>query len=464
MSSNETKFTIGIDDKTKADWNILVKSFESGSNQVVGEIDKVGGAMKRTGQESNKLKEYLRSERQENRMHSFFYRELSGVVGSAAMALTMFSSASGESSKKTRELSQALNAGFAGFSAVNFLLSGFRTLNPMIGLAASAVGGLGMTLLQLDKDVKELTVFDKIAELYMKAGFYGLSDETLIKQKQYLTTQKEIAEAGINTSNVITIYGKRIGWLTDLLSKDNKEQKASAEMYKKLINAIDVALEQSANKDVDNQKKQIDILKERYEILSRFKGLVMPAGRMEFYETQKTVGGDWKSQFEKQLPSEKGVHVQSVDKLSDSLKENMTWFDEFAVSAEDAFKRVELSGKNAGEMVAQSIGGFSDAMAASMFGATDAIEKYFENMLMRIASMLIESAIFKLLGMVAGGPLGIVTGVIGGSAPVTKAAPTSIVVNVQAMDAGSFASFTSQKKIQSVMAAALNNYNRKGWR
>jgi hypothetical protein len=109
--------------------------------------EEVGRKIAGVAKEQNTLKQFVREQRTEQRMQTFLFREAAGAALVLANAL-------GNTSKEARQMTNALNAGFATFQGIDFVLG--RALGPL-GLVLGALAGVAAAMATVTNNSENMT-------------------------------------------------------------------------------------------------------------------------------------------------------------------------------------------------------------------------------------------------------------------------------------------------------------------
>jgi hypothetical protein len=130
--------------------------------------EEVGRKIAGVAKEQNTLKQFVREQRTEQRMQTFLFREAAGAALVLANAL-------GNTSKEARQMTNALNAGFATFQGIDFVLG--RALGPL-GLVLGALAGVAAAMATVTNNSENMTKaieeFSRRTESLDLAGKVGL--------------------------------------------------------------------------------------------------------------------------------------------------------------------------------------------------------------------------------------------------------------------------------------------------
>jgi len=156
---DEATQTIGKIQSEIRELNKQLKNVEIGSetfNQLKNQIqesEKVLAQAKEGigsyGREQNKLTDFIKTQRQEQRQQNFLFNQGKDVIGSAAIALSLFSNSTGDSDKEMKKFSDSLNKGFITFQGLDFML---KSIPGPWGMAISIAGGLAAAIFSIGKE------------------------------------------------------------------------------------------------------------------------------------------------------------------------------------------------------------------------------------------------------------------------------------------------------------------------
>jgi hypothetical protein len=103
-------------------------------------IDKAGAA-------TDDFTKFIKTQRQENRLQNFVFRESMGAVSSLAFGMIALTSATGSNSKATQQLNRVFTSTFASFQGVSFGLQALNLVSPQVATGIGAIVAVGVGLL-----------------------------------------------------------------------------------------------------------------------------------------------------------------------------------------------------------------------------------------------------------------------------------------------------------------------------
>jgi len=152
MAERQFQYGIGVDDKGSLVFNKFKKLVADGNREIEASTQRVIQGTKRHGEETNRLSEFIRKQRSEQREQNFLMRQGKDVIGAASVGLGLFSNTAGQSDETMKKLTNSLNQGFVTFQGLDFLLAAVP--GPW-GVAAAAIGGVAASLLSMGKESEE---------------------------------------------------------------------------------------------------------------------------------------------------------------------------------------------------------------------------------------------------------------------------------------------------------------------
>jgi len=170
-----------------------------------GALSKAKEGIGRYGQEQNKLKNFIREERMEQRQQTFMFNQLKDVAGTAAIGLSLLGNVGGESMKK---LSGALNQGFIAFQGLDFLLKGVA--GPW-GIAISVIGGVASALLSFSQESSKAK--DELAKLDVQLINILFRMGEVSKEAKITVLEQQIASAQLR---LLDLNKASIDWVATM--------------------------------------------------------------------------------------------------------------------------------------------------------------------------------------------------------------------------------------------------------
>jgi len=170
-----------------------------------GALSKAKEGIGRYGQEQNKLKNFIREERMEQRQQTFMFNQLKDVAGTAAIGLSLLGNVGGESMKK---LSGALNQGFIAFQGLDFLLKGVA--GPW-GIAISVIGGVASALLSFSQETSKAK--DELAKLDVQLINILFRMGEVSKEAKITVLEQQIASAQLR---LLDLNKASIDWVATM--------------------------------------------------------------------------------------------------------------------------------------------------------------------------------------------------------------------------------------------------------
>lgn len=190
MADGKIEYTISATDQATAVYKKWKAEVETGNKAISGSFVDASGKVQQYGREVNKVTDYVRTQRAEQRQQNFFINEMRDAVSVAGLAVNVFANTLGQGNASIKNLTNGLNAGivaFQGINAVTGLLPG-----PW-GMALSVIGGVAAALVTVGTESDETKKRLKSLEEQVIAVRINLGE--LPKTAMLAFKQMQLAEA-----------------------------------------------------------------------------------------------------------------------------------------------------------------------------------------------------------------------------------------------------------------------------
>jgi hypothetical protein len=240
-------------------------------------------AIKTHGKEVDKLTQLYRTERAENRMRNFMFREGREVVMMLSLAMMTLTSSSEDASGSAKKLNAALMSGFSTYMATDFAIKGIATALGMtpggwaaaLTLVVGLIAGFTSAMKENNEEIrKQKGLIVDIAELKSKLGLgtkeelkLAIQQEISALEQQRSTLQlkttdwKKIFQPFIQAGKSFYYYVWELPFQQGYLKFGQKIAEALGfKTYKKEPDVIPEKVDEEAvTKDLELQKKILDL-------------------------------------------------------------------------------------------------------------------------------------------------------------------------------------------------------------
>ena len=160
-------------------------------------------ALQKHGQEVNRLTEFYKTHKSEQREMAFYARGSREAVNALSFGFLALMGSQDDASESTKKLNKGMMEGFAAFQGLNFLLAGMGA-GPW-GMAVAAIAGVSIALVKLTGSTNDYAEAQKIANQVESDWLAGVNLPTLQRESDIsdllLSKKKEdlyVAEAKVN--------------------------------------------------------------------------------------------------------------------------------------------------------------------------------------------------------------------------------------------------------------------------
>lgn len=175
MSEREIAYIISARDEASEMFKRLNAAAEKSGMSIKEVMDEASKALDKTGNATNKLTNFIKEQRSENRQQNFLLRESVGAFGAVATALTIFSNTAGAGSQQVKVLTDSVNAGVGAFQGFNFALGALGISGP-IGMAIAAIGAIAIAIQTMKARSQENNSELRNSELALSKVRYELGE------------------------------------------------------------------------------------------------------------------------------------------------------------------------------------------------------------------------------------------------------------------------------------------------
>ena len=458
MALGELEFVI----KVRQDLDRQIAALKG---QVAPAAADMGRAFDKTGKSVSGLTQFVREQRQEQRLQNFLFREGTQVMGAASVALTVFGVASADASEKTKQINSSLNQGFIAFQGVSFLLA---RVNPALGLTVAALAGLGATVLSLKKDadtakdaIESITKLSEAISKLDPSNVGALTDyyRELVRiqgEAKAAEAVKDVIALNAATTALNATLGRGAGdigvWLGQLLGviPATEQTIAAANRLRQII--LDPVLvtattdEKLQSNAVARAKSISELIKLNDETNKSVQGLVPMQTKINqtiFDRIQlfKLLGREEFLRLtdqERELKNaERLAQLQAgvrpvPETRSQSLDTSNLFNDTSQGQLITQLGQLGITAENVNNQIVNSTQGAAAVITGAMFGATQSTEQFFLTMAKNIIATLVEDLLKRgilalLSSLIPGaafiGPL-LADGSTGGNRTATSRVPT----------------------------------------
>ena len=169
-----------------------------------GAVDSARSNFERYANTTDRATAFMREQRKEQRLQSFYLRETQQALGAVSLGLSVFGAAAGSSSGDINKLSNSLNQGFAAFQGFSFLLSGF---SGPVGIGIAALGGLSAAFLSMNQQAKEGEV--RLQDLDIRLNNLRVSIGDISKGAQLAFLNAELLKTKLH---MVNLQNSTIDW------------------------------------------------------------------------------------------------------------------------------------------------------------------------------------------------------------------------------------------------------------
>ena len=297
----------------------VAEDAKAAGNDINKSFNDANVALDRHGKEINKITQFYKNQRGEQRQQTFFYREGLGSINALSFGLMSLISTTSEGDKEQQKFNKSLAQGFAAFQGLDFLLAGMGA-GPL-GMAAAGVAGIATAVISATKETVDYNKLLKEQEEHLKniINFYNTYENQLKgnatdnvklsnEERRVLEAKREVLSQVINAQT----KGEK-----DVQIIINDVGKTTAQ-----VSAMEQAANEATGKTLEQNKKAYqdinDLLKVRQMAINTttVKGKdLTPKALEEQAKEQARLDAEW---FGGRLATQK-----AIDELADkSFKEN----------------------------------------------------------------------------------------------------------------------------------------------
>lgn len=407
-NEREFQYGVGVDDQGSLVFDKFKRTVVEGSQEIQESLKGVTAGTKDYSDETNRLTQFIRTQRTEQREHTFLFRQTKDVVGAAALGLGIFGNTLGQTSEGLKNVTNSLNDGFVAFQGLDFLLASAGA-GPW-GMALAAAGGLTAALFSLDANSGKAA--DSIAKLTRetlqlqialgekpKVMLWSELDDDIIKATRHL---EEATEAQTNwwaqvvladRSGILSVISKWIGTDTEYAEALNRLEKAKTAAKK----FTDDQIEEN-KKGEDAFLQYLDSFELQAEYHFKRIGDIQAAGLR--IETIKTMTQDLAA-LQTQLSNTPAINTTEIEKLRrkiDDLTQKLDqakngikalgmvhvdtkFMDELTAKINEDVQTMNQNTSSVMEAIGSSI---KDGFQAAFSGSEDAGRTFLKTLLNRV--------------------------------------------------------------------------------
>jgi hypothetical protein len=426
MTNREVELTLKLRDQATAVWNQFTGKVAGGAKEIGAHADQMG-----------RLTDFVREQRQEQRMQNFLFREAKNVIGTVTFAAIGLSEGLGIAGKGMHAVNSALVTGYSTFQAANFAMSALGIATGGWGLAIQLVLGLGAGFLMFLKGAgqsaeevaKQITNSKEAAQKFTEAIGGKEATKELAAIDKRIAAYREETKAARQSIDLIqkSVGGKVVSeameklGLLPALSKLKEESGTYAKLTEQLQLRREVLLELIAaeEQEAEVKKRKLGILIEEFKQGQR---ILVQLKETTFAEI--IAGGEFakaRAAFNRQFPGPLGL--PEIRKMYVEIKRNTVEITE--VFAE--YWQMGLNAMNQAAMeTANDLFLYFKGSIEGIKGLIGGLVQHTIDAMARLATEFGVKALFSLLASIAFpeiGFMGFFSGLTGIRAPAKSMAP-----------------------------------------
>jgi hypothetical protein len=207
----EIAFVLKATDDASAVLKKVQKVIDGGTKDIQAAFNAATGATDSFQKSMGKVNDWVKENRKEQRMYAGVLSEVRDVVGASGIALAAFGMAAGGAEGATKQLSAALNQGYAAFQGLDAIIGMVGIGGGPWGLAIAAIGGIAAAIMAMGASSEEST--EKLADLNVQIAENAvkLGDMTKAEFENVLVgelakairKQQELSQTTTSTAGVI---------------------------------------------------------------------------------------------------------------------------------------------------------------------------------------------------------------------------------------------------------------------